>query len=195
MGAKKKFQLAYFIIGRLKMFLTDIYSSWDYFDGNRKWHPVLSAGITLTAPIPCRNISASVQWRHNSPTSLLFIQPFIQAQIKENAKAPRHCPLCGEFTGDRWIPRTKDQWRGKCFHLMTSSWIILLHLTVWTSPTRKEWTISRPPAMVWTDPVPSYRRYKMAYRPVGGRYPRLRGNSSSHVLGSKIARLDLKLNR
>ena len=21
-----------------------------------------------------------------------------------------------------WIARTKDQWRGKCFHLMTSSW-------------------------------------------------------------------------
>ena len=28
------------------------------------------------------------------------------AQIKENIKAPRHWPLCGEFTGDRWIPRT-----------------------------------------------------------------------------------------
>ena len=26
-----------------------------------------------------------------------------------------------EFTGDRWIPRTKGQWRRKCFHLMTSS--------------------------------------------------------------------------
>ena len=25
---------------------------------------------------------------------------------------------------DRWIPRTKGQLRGKCFHLMTSSWII-----------------------------------------------------------------------
>ena len=23
---------------------------------------------------------------------------------------------------ERWIPRTKDQLRGKCFHLMTSSW-------------------------------------------------------------------------
>ena len=29
--------------------------------------------------------------------------------------------LLGEFTGDRWIPRTKGQWRGKCFNLMTSS--------------------------------------------------------------------------
>ena len=34
---------------------------------------------------------------------------FIQAQIKENIKGPRHWPLWGEFTGDRWIPRTKGQ--------------------------------------------------------------------------------------
>ena len=26
---------------------------------------------------------------------------------------------------DRWIPRTKGQLRGKCFHLMTSSWYCL----------------------------------------------------------------------
>ena len=26
---------------------------------------------------------------------------------------------------DRWIPRTKDQLRGKCFHLMTSSWCVV----------------------------------------------------------------------
>ena len=30
--------------------------------------------------------------------------------------------LCKEFTDDWWIPRTKGQWRRKCFHLMTSSW-------------------------------------------------------------------------
>ena len=36
-------------------------------------------------------------------------------------KAPRHWPLCREFTGDRRIPRTKGQKRGKCSHLMTSS--------------------------------------------------------------------------
>ena len=34
---------------------------------------------------------------------------FVQAQIKENIKAPRHWPLWGEFTSDRWIPRTKGQ--------------------------------------------------------------------------------------
>ena len=64
-----------------------------------------------------------MRWRLKSTASRLFTQPFIQTQIKENTKAPRHWPLCGEFTGDRWIPRTNGQWRGKCFHLMTSSWI------------------------------------------------------------------------
>ena len=38
-----------------------------------------------------------------------FTQPFIETQLKENIKAPRHWPLCGEFTGDQWIPRTNGQ--------------------------------------------------------------------------------------
>ena len=41
------------------------------------------------------------------PASRLFTQAFIQAQIKENIKASRLWSLWGEFTGDRWIPRTK----------------------------------------------------------------------------------------
>ena len=59
----------------------------------------------------------SLQRRHNGrdsvsihqPHDCLFMQPFIQTQIKENIKAPRHWPLCGEFTGDRLIPRTNGQ--------------------------------------------------------------------------------------
>ena len=39
----------------------------------------------------------------------LFAESFIQTQIKENIKVPRHWPLWGEFTGDQWIPRTKGQ--------------------------------------------------------------------------------------
>ena len=34
-----------------------------------------------------------------SPTVLY--STVYQTQIKENIKAPRHWPLCGEFTGDR----------------------------------------------------------------------------------------------
>ena len=44
-------------------------------------------------------------WNHHPR----FAQPFIPVQIKENIKAPRHWPLCGEFTGHRWIPRTNGQ--------------------------------------------------------------------------------------
>ena len=59
----------------------------------------------------------TLRWRHNErhgvsnhqPHDCLLNQPFIQAQIKENIKAARHWPLCWEFTGDRWIPRTKGQ--------------------------------------------------------------------------------------
>ena len=55
-------------------------------------------------------------------TSLTIVYSSVfRAQTKENIKAPRHWPLCGEFTGDRWIPRTKVQERGKGFHLMVSS--------------------------------------------------------------------------
>ena len=36
-----------------------------------------------------------------SPASRLLTQPFVQAQIKENIKAPRNWPLWGEFTGDK----------------------------------------------------------------------------------------------
>ena len=42
--------------------------------------------------------------RPKSPASRLFTQPFIQAEIKENIKAPRHWPLCGEFTGTGEFP-------------------------------------------------------------------------------------------
>ena len=49
------------------------------------------------------------RWHLKSPASWLFIQPFIQAQIKENIKALRHWPLWREFTHDRWIPRANGQ--------------------------------------------------------------------------------------
>ena len=51
-----------------------------------------------------------LQWRHNDHNGVSNHQPhccllsFIQAQIKENIKAPRHWPLCGEFTGTGEFP-------------------------------------------------------------------------------------------
>ena len=40
-------------------------------------------------------------------TLQLFTQAFIQAQMKENIKVPRHKPLVREFTSERLIPRTQ----------------------------------------------------------------------------------------
>ena len=106
-----------------------------------QWINVAAFSIGHTFLLICQ---IALQWRHNerdgvsnhqpkdcllnrlfrlrSLASRLFAEPFVQAQIKENIRIPRHWPLCGEFTGDRWIPLIKGQQRGKCFHLMTSSW-------------------------------------------------------------------------
>ena len=58
----------------------------------------------------------TLQWRHNERDGVSNYQPhyfllnrFFKAQIKENIEAPHHWPFWGEFTDDRWIPRTKDQ--------------------------------------------------------------------------------------
>ena len=45
-----------------------------------------------------------MRWHLKSPASWLFTQLFIQMQIKENIKAPRYWPLCGEFTGTGEFP-------------------------------------------------------------------------------------------
>ena len=58
-----------------------------------------------------------MRWHLKSPVPLLFAQQFVQVQIKENIKVLLHWPLWGESTGDWWIPNTKGQWWGKCFHL------------------------------------------------------------------------------
>ena len=55
------------------------------------------------------------RWLFKPPASRWFTKPFLQAQIKENIIAPRHWPLWGEFSGDRWIPRTKGPVMRKMF--------------------------------------------------------------------------------
>ena len=79
----------------------------------------------------------------------LFTQPFIQVQLKENIKAPRHWPLWGEFPGDRWIPSTKAgnaetvsiRWRqhGQC----NLRQVILHLLTIKGSPLKYDTTCKR----------------------------------------------------
>ena len=75
----------------------------------------------------------SLRWRHNGRDGVSNHQPHVcylnrlfKAQIKEHIKAPRHWPSCGKFVGDQWIPRTNGQYRGKRFHLMTSSCTLIM---------------------------------------------------------------------
>ena len=54
----------------------------------------------------------TIQWRHNERDGVSnhrCLEPFVQAQIKENIEASSHWPLRREFTGYRWIPRSKGQ--------------------------------------------------------------------------------------
>ena len=67
-----------------------------------------------------------LQRRHNERDGVSNHQPheclldrLFRRRSKKTLKL-RHWHLWGEFIGHRWIPRTNDQWRGKCFHLMTS---------------------------------------------------------------------------
>ena len=91
-------------------------------------------------------LSSWAQSRLKSPASRLSTQLLIQAQIKENIKAPRNWPLWGEFTGDRWNPRTNGQWRRKCFNWMTSpcTHVTYCQLYHWQNTcTLKRWNSNR----------------------------------------------------
>ena len=55
----------------------------------------------------------SLQWRHNESDGIsrhrrldCLLNRLFSAN-QRNIEAPRHWPLWGEFTGDRWIPRRK----------------------------------------------------------------------------------------
>ena len=42
-------------------------------------------------------------------TSVSIVYSTVSSGVHKKIKAPRHWPLWGEFTGDRWISRTKGQ--------------------------------------------------------------------------------------
>ena len=52
----------------------------------------------------CDVIISAMASQITSIASLLFAQPFIQTQIKDNIKAPRHCPLWGNPSVTGGIP-------------------------------------------------------------------------------------------
>ena len=81
----------------------------------------------------CKNLGASLQWRHNEHGGVSNHQPresFIQVQIKENFKDPRHWPLCeesGEFPAQKASNSEKVSiwWR---HHSVSYFWLFLFQL-------------------------------------------------------------------
>ena len=56
-------------------------------------------------------------------TSLVILFSTVYSDANQRKiKALCYWLLWGDFTGDRWIPHTKGQLRGICFHLMMSAW-------------------------------------------------------------------------
>ena len=55
-------------------------------------------------------------------TSKLHVTGLCEGNPAATCEFPSQRARNAETSGDLWIPLTKDQKRGKCFHLMTSSW-------------------------------------------------------------------------
>ena len=70
----------------------------------------------------------SFQWRHNERDGVsnhkrlnIVYSTVCSGADQRKHQSPASLALWGESTGERWIPLTRGQLRGKCFHLMTSS--------------------------------------------------------------------------
>ena len=68
-----------------------------------------------------------LQWHHNERDRVsnhwgldCFLNNFFRRRSKKTSEF-RVTGLCEKFIGDQWIPVTKGQSWGKCFHLITSS--------------------------------------------------------------------------
>ena len=72
------------------------------------WHWCVYAVIGYWWIVHYSDVILSVMASQIMGISIVY-STVCSAQIKENIKAPHHWPLCGEFTGDRWIPHTKGQ--------------------------------------------------------------------------------------
>ena len=85
----------------------NLLSAWGGGMGVRLWHyndviiTTIASQITSLTVVYSTVYSDADQRKHQSSASLAFVWGIHR---------------------DRWIPRTKGQLRGICFHLMTSSW-------------------------------------------------------------------------
>ena len=91
------------------------------------WLACIYADLLFTIRRSDWSIAISLQWRHKDHDSVSNHQPHgcllnrLFRRRSNKASKLRVTGLCVGNSPDRWIPRTKDQLRGKFFHLMTSS--------------------------------------------------------------------------
>ena len=84
--------------------------------------------LPLVPHICVSDISDALHWRHNdhdgvSNTSLTVVYLTVYSDVDQRKhQSSASLAFVWGSHRDRWIPRTKSQLRGKCFHLMTSSW-------------------------------------------------------------------------
>ena len=73
-----------------------------------------------------------LRWRHNDHDGVSNHQPHgcllnrLSNADQRKQQSSASLAFVWGIHRDRWIPRTKGQLRGKCFHLITSSWELLL---------------------------------------------------------------------
>ena len=63
-------------------------------------------------PLPlydCNNAIMTKMASQMTSLTIVYSTIYSKRRSNENIKAPRHWPLCDEFTGDRLIHRTKGQ--------------------------------------------------------------------------------------
>ena len=78
-------------------------------------------------------LTMSLHWRHNDQDGVSNHQPHVcllNRLFRRRPKKTSKLRVTGLCVGNSPGPRTKGQLRGKCFHLMTSSWFTE---TVWCS--------------------------------------------------------------
>ena len=76
------------------------------------WPPyIASQGRTWCVPFDGRIHYSDVIMGEmaSKNTRLAIVYSSVSGTDKKTIKAPGHWPSCGEFTGDRWIPRTNGQ--------------------------------------------------------------------------------------
>ena len=89
----------------------------------RRWDEIVLVmkppSVNSSAVLP--SIPGTLHWRHNDHNGVSNQQPhgcLLNRLLRRRSKKASKFRVTGR---DRWIPRTKGQLRGKCFHLMTSS--------------------------------------------------------------------------